>query len=522
MIKSQILTAAVSVAKQEQSTIFIILAAILLFAVYVKVSISDKSHIPGSILGKLTKRHYEFIAATGQITPHSLSSAKKYGPLQYIQPNTVSITDPKDIRQVLSSPKFQKSDYYKIMQFAPGDSLISMRDPVRTGEMRRIYGPYFNSAFVSRMEPLILDCGIKRLMSTWDKAIAENQGNVNYYETFAMATFSIISKLVFGNEILSDENNRDTMQTVWWMGKAATYMSFRAILQVLPSWLIHLITLPWDHYRTELRGYVDDSIKKRMESNETHPDLLQALVDGLRTGKGDEPPLNKEEVHAEMLLLLLGGVDPTAFTMLWTLHLLLLYPEHLAKVQTELREKFPLGEKDLLVYGDLRNQVPYLEGCIHESMRMLPVPCVQYPRVCPYSKVTLRGQEFEKGTSVFANIWGSHYCPETWSDPKRFNPQRFVDDPKAKQSVFAFGYGLRLCMGKQLAMMNMITILGNLLRSYNVRSPPDYKHTGPNVLDSDGYPKIMPMTKYLSTKPVDPEIHCRLIVSRYREREPGQ
>ncbi|KAJ1822760.1 hypothetical protein LPJ56_000768 [Coemansia sp. RSA 2599] len=517
MVKSQILTAAVSVATQERSTIFIILAAaILLFAVYVKSSLSNKSYVPGNIFGKLTKRHYEFIVATGQITPHSLSSAKKYGPLQYIQPNTVSITDPKDIRQVLSSPKFQKSEYYKIVRFTPTENLMSTRDTDQVSQVRRIFGPYLNTTYLSRMEPLILDCGIKRLMSTWDKAIKENQGNVNYCDSFNLTTFSIITKLVFGREIWHRKNSNDAMDTVQWMSEATNYMSFRALLQVLPSWLIHLITLPWDHYRREVSGYVDDSVKQRQESNTPQPDLLQALVDGLKP-QDNKVPLTRDEVIAESFLLLIGGIDPTAFTMLWTLHLLLLYPEHLAKVQDDLRQKFPIGEKDLLVYGDLRNQVPYLEACIYESMRLIPVPCAQLPRTCPYSKVTLQGKEFETGTSVFANIWGSHHSPLNWSDPQRFNPQRFVDDPKAKQSVFAFGYGTRLCMGKHLAMMNMTTILANLLRTYNVRTPPDYKHTGPNVLDANGLPKIMPMTLLLSAKPKYPERDCRLVISRYKE-----
>ncbi|KAJ2604914.1 hypothetical protein H4R99_001492 [Coemansia sp. RSA 1722] len=206
--------------------------------------------------------------------------------------------------------------------------------------------------------------------------------------------------------------------------------------------------------------------------------------------------------------------------MVWTLHLLLLYPDHLNKVQKELRLKYPPSQYPLLTFGgELRGQTLYLEACIYESMRLVPVPCVQIPRTCPMHKVSLQGVEFPKGTTVFANIWGSHHSECNWKDPEVFNPQRFVDDPRAKHSVFAFGHGLRLCMGKQLAMMNMVTILANLLRSYEIRPPHGYTHTGPQVLDSAGIPKLMPMTQFLSAKPKYPERDCQLVIRRYEDEQ---
>ncbi|KAJ2850533.1 hypothetical protein J3B02_003660, partial [Coemansia erecta] len=270
--------------------------------------------------------------------------------------------------------------------------------------------------------------------------------------------------------------------------------------------------MPWDHYCREVSDYVDQCIRKRQLSNKSQSDLLQALVDSLKPQDNGTPLLSRDEVLAESFLLLIGGIDPTAYTMVWTIHLLLLYPEHLQKVQTELRHKFPPEKDQLLTFSQLRNQVPYLEACIYESMRLVTVPCVQIPRTCPVGKVSLQGREFAEGTTVFANIWGSHHSPLNWDDPERFSPRRFLDDPRAKHSVFAFGHGLRLCMGKHLAMMNMVTILANLLRSYNIKSPVDYSHTGPEIKGAGDIPKLMPMSQFVSAKPKYPERDCQLIV----------
>ncbi|KAJ1895399.1 hypothetical protein LPJ66_004616 [Kickxella alabastrina] len=176
------------------------------------------------------------------MAPESITSSQKYGPLYKAQPSSISISDPRDIRQVLSSSQFHKHSYYNILKFTGTESLISTQDPAKTSIKRHMLRPYFNTTHVMKMEPLILDHGIEKLKQLWDTAIAQ-QKEVNYCETFNFCTFSIISRLVFGQTI--DAGNKPTLH---WISQAYNYLSIRTILSFLPRPVFRLVTWPWEHH----------------------------------------------------------------------------------------------------------------------------------------------------------------------------------------------------------------------------------------------------------------------------------
>ncbi|KAJ2742236.1 hypothetical protein GGI20_004628 [Coemansia sp. BCRC 34301] len=463
------------------------------------------------------------------MAPDSRKNAQKYGDIYVCQPNGVSISNPADIRGVLSSTQFLKNDYYKILRFTGIDSIMSTRDPHMVSKKRRMLGPYFSSTYVSRMEPLILEHGINAIKSRWDSLLlAKKEAEVNFCTTFSLCTFNIVSRLVYGQEIeVFKDSESGGADTVDWMNSSTNYISVRALLQLLPRPLFYLITLPWEHRYKQIASYVYESIAERKqllsklkgldeeEEKSSRPvDLLQALVDC------EEPEsrvrLTSEQIHAESLLLLIGGIDPTAYSLTWTMHLFMLYPECYKRVTAEVRGIFPVRSQTI-TYAQAKTQLPYLEACILESMRLVTVPGVQIPRTVPPGGTTIQGQYLPEGTIVYANLWGSHHSKEYWHEPGRFDPTRFLDNKRAQHCVFTFGYGNRICMGKQLALIKMFTILANLLKDYDMALPKDYTRRGPGVLDKDGYPQLMDMTQFLSTKPLYPDTDCRLVISKSKE-----
>ncbi|KAJ2725653.1 hypothetical protein GGI07_001153 [Coemansia sp. Benny D115] len=474
---------------------------------------SPLSSLPGGLLNKLTSRYFDFIAALGRMAPDSILGMLAHGSIYRIQPDSVSISHPAHIRQVLGSTAFQKHPkYYRILQFTGTNSLMSTTDPEKVSLKRRMLGRYFKTTYINQMEPLILEHGICKLLSKWSSA-----GEVNFCHDFNFCTFSIISRLVFGKQI---EPGKAADETIKWMTESTTYISIRAVVQLLPGPIFRLFTLmPWESRYTRIRDYVDRSVAERRLA-QTHdaaqPDLLQALLDCEHPDS--KVKLSDQEILAEALLLLIGGIDPTAYTLTWTLHLLMLYPEVRHKLQSELRQMYP-GEGLITYNGDIRHSIPpLLEACLYESMRLIPVPCVQIPRACcpvlGNQGFALDDLKFSPTTSVFVNLWGSHHSPANWVEPEKFDPDRFIRDPRAKHSIFAFGHGTRICMGKQLAMMNMLTILANILRDYDMELPQDYSLRGPSVKGPHGLPRLMPMTQFLTAKPTNPDRDCRISIRK--------
>ncbi|KAJ2819973.1 hypothetical protein IWW50_005250 [Coemansia erecta] len=247
-------------------------------------------------------------------------------------------------------------------------------------------------------------------------------------------------------------------------------------------------------------------------------DLLQALLDC--QDPESKVHLNGPQIHAESLLLLIGGIDPTAYTLTWTTHLFMLYPECYRRAVNEVRQRFPLSDLETtpeISYAMAKASLPYLEACIYESMRLVPVPHMLIPRVVPEEGTTIKDHFIPGGSTVFCNILGSHLNPKYWQDPHRFSPERFLDPATRRtaiHSVFTFGYGNRICLGKHLAWLNMTTILANLLRRFDFKLPDGYTRTGPNIIDPDtGHPKLMDKTEFITAKPVDYVKDCALVIT---------
>ncbi|KAJ1931170.1 hypothetical protein GGF37_007481, partial [Kickxella alabastrina] len=55
-----------------------------------------------------------------------------------------------------------------------------------------------------------------------------------------------------------------------------------------------------------------------------------------------------------------------------------------------------------------------------------------------------------------------------WDHSKVFNLQSFIDTPRAKHSVLEFGYSPYVCLGMNLAWMNIMPILANILCDYDM------------------------------------------------------
>ncbi|MFM7566764.1 MAG: cytochrome P450, partial [Flavobacteriales bacterium] len=70
------------------------------------------------------------------------------------------------------------------------------------------------------------------------------------------------------------------------------------------------------------------------------------------------------------------------------------------------------------------------------------------------------------GTTVIPYIYGAHHNEAYWPNPDVFNPDRFVE----KQHPFSFipfGGGPRVCIGQNMALMQILLVVSTLVRDYD-------------------------------------------------------
>jgi cytochrome P450 len=67
-------------------------------------------------------------------------------------------------------------------------------------------------------------------------------------------------------------------------------------------------------------------------------------------------------------------------------------------------------------------------------------------------------------------LHGINQNPKHWDSPKVFNPDRFLEPNSGnieRHSFAMFGGGVRICPGRQLAMINLKTIIAIIFRKYD-------------------------------------------------------
>ncbi|XP_022528472.2 cytochrome P450 26B1 [Astyanax mexicanus] len=111
------------------------------------------------------------------------------------------------------------------------------------------------------------------------------------------------------------------------------------------------------------------------------------------------------------------------------------------------------------------NQLGYLDCVVKEVLRYLPPVSGGYRTVL--QTFELDGYQIPKGWSVMYSIRDTHETSAAYQNPELFDPDRFsAERDESKSSRFSyvpFGGGVRLCVGRELAMLVLKTLCLELL-----------------------------------------------------------
>ncbi|KAH9866780.1 hypothetical protein J1614_008473 [Plenodomus biglobosus] len=226
----------------------------------------------------------------------------------------------------------------------------------------------------------------------------------------------------------------------------------------------YLVAKPTDNSGIgTLMRYRDGLIAQRQQDiaagKPVRMDFLQTFLEA-RTERDE--PLPMDYIKAEILLVMLAGADTTGTAFQSILAYMLADPVSYEKLMTELEHVTRAGKlSDIPTYDEVQEHCPFYMACVKESMRLCPPAPTIFPRIVGPDGLALPGgRVLPPGTEVTCNPWlvqrdTALYGP----DASEFRPERWMQSEQ-QTKLFnrysaVFGYGPRVCLGRDIAMMEL-------------------------------------------------------------------
>ncbi len=272
----------------------------------------------------------------------------------------------------------------------------------------------------------------------------ERMGQLTWYPELRNYTLDVACKLLVGVDRGSQTELGHEFET-WCQG-----------LFSIP------LNLPWTQFgkasrsRQKLLVQIEKTIRQRQHADNPGSDTLGLLLQA-RDEEGNG--LGIEELKDQVLLLLFAGHETLTSAIASFCLETARHPEIEEKLRNEQQQFDPSAPLTL----ETLKEMTYLEQVLQEVLRLIPPVGGGFRKVLKTCEFA--GYQIPQGWSLLYGIGQTHANPETYPDPKEFYPDRFATSPN-KYSYLPFGGGIRECLGKEFARLEMKIFAVRLLRDY--------------------------------------------------------
>ncbi|XP_017683077.1 PREDICTED: cytochrome P450 2D14 [Lepidothrix coronata] len=251
---------------------------------------------------------------------------------------------------------------------------------------------------------------------------------------------------------------------------------FPQLLNVVPI-LVRIPGLAQKIFQSQkaFMDFIDVLIDKHMETwNPAYTrDLTDAFLKEMEKGKeAEENGFHYNNLRLVAADLFGAGSETTTTTLRWALLYMLLHPEIQSKVQAEIDKV--IGRERPPTMKD-QASMPYTNAVIHEVQRCGDIIPVGLPHMT-YRDTELQGFFIPKGTTIITNLSSVLKDETVWEKPNEFYPEHFLDvnGQFVKPDAFLpFSAGRRVCLGEQLARMELFLFFTTLLQKFTFVLPED-------------------------------------------------
>ncbi|XP_029005197.1 cytochrome P450 2J4-like [Betta splendens] len=308
------------------------------------------------------------------------------------------------------------------------------------------------------------------------EAIALHQGEpFNTQSLITNAVSNIICCLVFGERFeYNDKQYKYILKTL----NDIIYLQGSMWLQVANAlpWL--MMYLPGPHKRIftlvdEVTDFIKLKIKEHKENlDPSSPrDYIDSFLIEMGEKEDEDSGFDLKNLCFCTMDLFGAGTETTTTTLHWGLLYMIYYPHIQERVQAEIDAV--VGSSRQPSVSD-RDNMPYTNAVIHEIQRLGNIVPLNVMRMTS-KDTTFDKYTIPKGTIILATLNSVLHDQNMWDTPHSFNPQHFLDQDgkfRKHEAFLPFSAGKRVCLGEQLARMELFLFFTSLLQRFSFSPAP--------------------------------------------------
>lgn len=382
-----------------------------------------------------------------------LETRFRYGPISRIKMGPYIfnlVACPSAVKRVLidNHSNYQRGVLYKQFERVMGRGLLTM-DEAEWKPHRRAIQPAFTKLAISHYYH-VMCTHTDHLIDRWTSAVTSGKPVDLIDESLRIAASIVLESALSADAGLDDRLLRrivtDSIDVMFPSGK---------ISENLPHWLPTLRNCQIRRNRKHLLRFAQEIVDYDRGNSSG---VLHAISSNM-------PEMPLREIKDELLTIYLAGHETTAMGLCWALITLAARPDLAARLAEE------LGSGELRQDGTIDvDNLKFLDAFVSEVLRLYP-PIWVFPRDAIDDDV-LAGYSIERGTSLLLSPLVVHRDPDIWDNPLSFSPDRFLTETIEKGAYFPFGFGMRQCVGKAMALMEMKVIIAAIIQHFDIQILP--------------------------------------------------
>jgi cytochrome P450 len=381
--------------------------------------------------------------------------AERYGPVVRFpipRSDVLLVTDPADVRRVLQGNHTaygKRTIQYDTLALVTGHGLLAS-DGELWKRMRRVMSPSFHRALVGGMTS-----SVSRVTQEWSDRVASRSGpTLDLDAAMLELSLKIVAATLFGGTIDRASTLVDAVMDALHVVVAKAQQPLR-VPRMWPT--------PGNRRLTRSLQVLDAAVDEVIAQRRSRPagdDVLWALVTAM-----DEGIATRREVRDEVVTLIVAGHETVAATLTWTWFLLAGSPG----VRGRLHSEVDALEPDAFVSSEVLGRLPYTRAVVDECLRLYPPAWVVTRR--GLRDDVLSGHLVPANATVILSPFVIQHDPHHWPRPDEFEPDRFLgsfgtDLGSGPLTYFPFGAGPRLCIGRDLALLEAPLVVAALARRF--------------------------------------------------------